>query len=247
MSNSPLIQTLDLEKTYITEAVETPALRGVDLELHRSEFTAVAGPSGSGKSTLLHLLGGLDRPTAGEILLEGKAMSGLSKDQLARLRLTNIGFVFQAYNLIPVLTVLENTAFVLELQGIVRSERIARAKKILGELGIERYADQYPHRISGGEQQRVAVARAVVTEPSIVLADEATANLDTAMSLELIELMRRLNEEKGATFLFATHDTRLLDRVSRLITLVDGRITDDAMQNVAANSESDVGSGHRSP
>ena len=235
MSNNPLIQALDLEKTYITEAVETPALRGVDLELHRSEFTAVAGPSGSGKSTLLHLLGGLDRPTAGEILLEGKAMSGLSKDQLARLRLTSIGFVFQAYNLIPVLTVLENTAFVLELQGIVRSERIARAKKILRELGIEQYADQYPHRISGGEQQRVAVARAVVTEPSIVLADEATANLDTAMSLELIELMRRLNEEKGATFLFATHDTRLLDRVSRLITLVDGRIADDAMQSVAPN------------
>jgi len=227
MSNSPLIQTLDLEKTYITEAVETPALRGVDLELHRSEFTAVAGPSGSGKSTLLHLLGGLDRPTSGEIFLEGVALSGLSKDQLARLRMTNIGFVFQAYNLIPVLTVLENTAFVLELQGIVRAERIKRARKILAELGIEQYADQYPNRISGGEQQRVAVARAVVAEPAIVLADEPTANLDTATSHELIELMRRLNEEKGATFFFATHDSRLLDRVSRLLTLEDGRITQD--------------------
>jgi putative ABC transport system ATP-binding protein len=211
----------------VTEAIETPALRGVAFELHKSEFTAVAGPSGSGKSTLLHLLGGLDRPTGGEIFLEGKAMSGLSKDQLAKLRLTSIGFVFQAYNLIPVLTVLENTAFVLELQGVVRGERIKRARKILGELGIEQYADQYPHRISGGEQQRVAVARAVVTEPSIVLADEPTANLDTAMSLELIDLMRRLNEEKGATFFFATHDTRLLDRVNRLITLVDGRISHD--------------------
>jgi len=135
MSNSPLIRTLDLEKTYITETIKTPALRGVSVELHKGEFTAVAGPSGSGKSTLLHLLGGLDRPTAGEIYLEGTAMSGLSKDQLAKLRLTNIGFVFQAYNLIPVLTVLENTAFVLELQGIVRGERIKRAKKILGELG----------------------------------------------------------------------------------------------------------------
>ena len=228
MSNNPLIATQDLKKTYVTETVETPALLGVDMALHEKEFTAIAGPSGSGKSTLLHLLGGLDRPTSGEIFLEGQAMSGLSKDQLARLRMTNIGFVFQAYNLIPVLTVLENTAFVLELQGVARSERIQRARKILGELGIEQYADQYPHRISGGEQQRVAVARAVVSEPSIVLADEPTANLDTAMSLELIDLMRRLNEEKDATFFFATHDNRLLDRVNRLITLVDGCVADDA-------------------
>ena len=227
MSNSPLIRTVDLVKTYVSETIKTPALRGVSVELHKGEFTAVAGPSGSGKSTLLHLLGGLDRPTSGEILLDGTAMSSLSKDQLSRLRLTRIGFVFQAYNLIPVLTVLENTAFVLELQGIVRSERIKRAKKILGELGIEQYADQYPHRISGGEQQRVAVARAVVSDPSIVLADEPTANLDTAMSLELIDLMRRLNEGKGATFFFATHDNRLLDRVNRLITLVDGKVADD--------------------
>jgi putative ABC transport system ATP-binding protein len=230
MSNSTLIQTVDLEKTYVSGAIETPALRGVSMELHPSEFTAVAGPSGSGKSTLLHLLGGLDRPTGGEIFLEGAPMSGLSKDQLARLRLTSLGFVFQAYNLIPVLTVLENTAFVLELQGIVRSERIERARRILGELGIEEYADQYPHRISGGQQQRVAVARAVVSDPSIVLADEPTANLDTATSLDLIDLMRRLNEEKGATFFFATHDSRLLDRVNRLVTLVDGGVANDELR-----------------
>jgi len=234
MSSSPLIRTLDLEKTYVTETIETPALRGVSVELHTGEFTAVAGPSGSGKSTLLHLLGGLDRPTSGEIYLEDQPMSGLSKDQLSRLRLTSIGFVFQAYNLIPVLTVLENTAFVLELQGVVRGERMKRAKKILGELGIEQYADQYPHRISGGEQQRVAVARAVLSEPSIVLADEPTANLDTATSLDLIDLMRRLNAEKGATFFFATHDTRLLDRVNRLITLVDGRIAEDQTQTATS-------------
>jgi putative ABC transport system ATP-binding protein len=234
MSNSPLIHTTDLGKVYKTGSIETPALNNVDLELHAREFTAVAGPSGSGKSTLLHLLGGLDRPTAGEIYLEGTPMSGLSKDQLARLRLDRIGFVFQAYNLIPVLTVLENTAFVLELQGIVRSERIARAWRILAELGIDEYANQYPNRISGGEQQRVAVARAVVTEPSIVLADEPTANLDTATSLELIDLMRRLNEGKGATFFFATHDNRLLHRVSRLITLVDGRIAGDETQTAAS-------------
>jgi len=227
MSSSELIRTTDLRKTYVTGSIETPALNGVDLELREGEFTAVAGPSGSGKSTLLHLLGGLDRPTSGEIYLEGQAMSGLSKDQLARLRLTNLGFVFQAYNLIPVLTVLENTAFVLELQGIVRSERIRRARRILDELGIGQYADQYPNRISGGQQQRVAVARAVVSDPSIVLADEPTANLDTATSLDLIDLMRRLNEEKGATFFFATHDSRLLDRVNRLITLVDGMVAAD--------------------
>jgi len=231
MSSSALIRTTALWKTYVTEAVETPALRGVDLELHEREFTAVAGPSGSGKSTLLHLLGGLDRPTSGEIYLEGTVMSGLSKDELARLRLTQIGFVFQAYNLIPVLTVLENAAFVLELQGVAKSERIARARRILGELGIAAYADQFPSRISGGEQQRVAVARAVVSEPSIVLADEPTANLDTATSLELIDLMRRLNERKGATFLFATHDGRLLDRVSRLVTLVDGRVASDEVRD----------------
>lgn len=227
MSNNPLIKTNDLHKVYKTEAVETPALNGVDLELHETEFTAVAGPSGSGKSTLLHLLGGLDRPTSGEIFLDGTAMSSLSKDELSRLRLARIGFVFQAYNLIPVLTVLENTAFVLELQGVLRSERVRRARVILAELGIEQYANHFPSRISGGEQQRVAVARAVVAEPSIVLADEPTANLDTAMSLELIDLMRRLNQDKGATFLFATHDSRLLDRVSRLVTLVDGRIAKD--------------------
>jgi len=236
MSNNALIQTIDLKKTYVTEALETPALRGVSVELHKGEFTAVAGPSGSGKSTLLHLLGGLDRPTEGDILLEGQAMSNLSKDQLAKLRLTNIGFVFQAYNLIPVLTVLENTAFVLELQGVLKSERIQRARKILNELGIEEYADQYPSRISGGQQQRVAVARAVVAEPSIVLADEPTANLDTAMSLDLIDLMKRLNSDQGATFFFATHDSRLLDRVKRLITLVDGRVSHDEVRDTPSES-----------
>jgi len=233
MSNSPLIQTLALTKTYEAGGVATPALRGVDLELHEKEFTAIAGPSGSGKSTLLHLLGGLDRPTSGDILLEGRPLSGLSRDALARLRMTSIGFVFQAYNLIPVLTVLENTAFVLELQGVARAERLQRARRILGELGIDQYADQFPQRISGGEQQRVAVARAVVSEPAIVLADEPTANLDTATSLDLIDLMRRLNRDKGATFLFATHDSRLLDRVSRLVTLVDGKIAADEIRTDA--------------
>ena len=227
MSTNSILRTQSLIKTYVTGTVETPALRGIDFELHEGEFTAIAGPSGSGKSTLLHLLGGLDRPTSGEIYLDGVALSTLKRDALSKLRLEKIGFVFQAYNLIPVLTVLENTAFVLELRGVRERERIERSRKILGELGIEKYANQYPNRISGGEQQRVAVARAVVANPAIVLADEPTANLDSKTSLELIDLMRHLNSEHSGTFLFATHDARLLDRVSRLVTLVDGRVAAD--------------------
>jgi len=230
MSPELVLQAEKLVKIYRADSVETPALRGVDLEIAKGEFTAVAGPSGSGKSTLLHLLGGLDHPTSGEVYLEGRPLSGLSREVLARLRLEKIGFVFQAYNLIPVLTVLENTAFVLELRGVPYRERIRRARAILAELGIEKYADQYPHRLSGGEQQRVAVARAVVGAPAIVLADEPTANLDGENSRALIDLMRRLNEARGTTFLFATHDSRLLDRVKRLLTLEDGRITADRRQ-----------------
>ncbi len=231
MSTKAILRTEKLVKTYVTGTVETPALRGVTFELHRGEFTAIAGPSGSGKSTLLHLLGGLDRPTSGEIYLDGTALSTMPRNALSRLRLEKIGFVFQAYNLIPVLTVLENAAFILDLQGVARTERIERGRRVLAELGIEKYADQFPNRISGGEQQRVAVARAVVSEPAIVIADEPTANLDTAMSVELIDLMRRLNSERSATFLFATHDGRLLDRVNRLVTLVDGRIAADEIRN----------------
>ncbi len=227
MRTEAVVEARGVHKVYVAGTVQTPALNGVDVTLSRGEFAAMAGPSGSGKSTLLHLLGGLDRPTDGEIYLDGRAMSGLSKDELARLRLTRIGFVFQAYNLIPVLTVVENTAFVLELQGIPYRERLRRARAILAELGVEKYANQFPNRLSGGEQQRVAVARAVVSEPAIVLADEPTANLDTRTSLDLIDLMRRMNEEHTTTFLFATHDTRLLDRVDRVIGLEDGRIARD--------------------
>lgn len=172
----------------------------------------------------------MDKPTSGEVYLEGKALSGLSPEELARLRLERIGFVFQAYNLIPVLTVLENVAFVLELRGMAKKERDRKAREILSELGIERYADQFPNRLSGGEQQRAAVARAVVADPAIVLADEPTANLDGENSRALIDLMRGLNGTRGTTFPFATHDARLLDRVKRLLTLEDGRITSDRHQ-----------------
>ncbi len=224
MTNEVLIRVSQLHKVYKTGDVETPALNGVDLAIGRGEFGALAGPSGSGKSTLLHLMGALDKPTAGEVYLEGTAVSSQSETALSRLRLFKVGFVFQAYNLIPVLTVLENATFVLELQGVPARRRESQAMGILEELGVARYKDQLPSRLSGGEQQRVAVARAVASGPSIVLADEPTANLDSKTSLDLIELMRRMNREHQTTFLFATHDTRLLDRVERVVYMEDGKL-----------------------
>ena len=219
-----LLKAKNLVKVYRGNGVETPALRGVDLALEAGEFAAVAGPSGSGKSTLLHLLGGLDLPTLGEVWLEGTRVDRLSRSQRARLRLQKVGFVFQAYNLIPVLTALENAAFVLELRGVPRREQRARAMEALSALGIAELAHRRPNRLSGGQQQRVAVARALAARPAVVLADEPTANLDSKNGLALIELMRRLNREAGITFLFATHDPRLLAHVDRVIRLEDGRI-----------------------
>ncbi len=219
-----LLKAKNLVKVYRGDGVETPALRGVDLALEAGEFAAVAGPSGSGKSTLLHLLGGLDLPTLGEVWLEGTRVDRLSRSQRARLRLQKVGFVFQAYNLIPVLTALENAAFVLELRGVPRREQRARAMEALSALGIAELAHRRPNRLSGGQQQRVAVARALAARPAVVLADEPTANLDSKNGLALIELMRRLNREAGITFLFATHDPRLLAHVDRVIRLEDGRI-----------------------
>lgn len=220
----PVLSTKNLSKTYTVDTVETPALRGVNLEINKGEFTALAGPSGSGKSTLLHLLGGLDKPSSGEVWLEGTRIDELGKAQLADLRLWNIGFVFQAYNLIPVLTALENAAFVLELRGESRRERESKASKALETLGMLEYASRRPNQLSGGQQQRVAVARALAAEPKIILADEPTANLDSKTGLALIEHLRRLNRERGVTFLFSTHDPRLLERVDRVVRLEDGRI-----------------------
>ena len=219
-----LLVAKNLTKVYRTGGVETPALRGVDLEVAPGEFTAVAGPSGSGKSTLLHLLGGLDLPSGGEVWLEEVRVDRLSRAARARLRLMRIGFVFQAYNLIPVLTALENAAFVLELRGVPRAEREARAMEALRAMGIAELAHRRPNQLSGGQQQRVAVARALAARPRVVLADEPTANLDSKNGLALIELMRRLNEEAGITFLFSTHDPRLLAHVRRVVYLEDGRI-----------------------
>jgi putative ABC transport system ATP-binding protein len=213
-----------LEKTYRVGEVETHALRGVDLTVAPGEFTAIAGPSGSGKSTLLHLMGALDEPSAGEVILEGRRIDRLNRRSAARMRLDNLGFVFQAYNLIPVLTALENAAFVLELRGMGRRDREARAMAALDDLGMAEYADRRPNQLSGGQQQRVAVARALAAEPKIILADEPTANLDGDTGHALIELMRHLNREHGATFVFSTHDPRLLDSVDRIVRLEDGRV-----------------------
>ena len=222
-----VVRTEELAKTYRSDSVETPALRGVDLALDRGEFAAMAGPSGSGKSTLLHLIGGLLSPSSGAIWLNGHRLNELDANELAEVRLREIGFVFQAYNLIPVLTVMENAAFVMELQGISSKERRQRSMEVLQTLGVDGFADRFPNKLSGGQQQRVAVARAVASGPSLVLADEPTANLDSETGHNLIELMRELNRERGVTFLFATHDDRLLGSVDRVVHLEDGQITRD--------------------
>ncbi len=187
----PMFTVKALTKTYRVGKVETDALRGVDLEIEKGEFTAIAGPSGSGKSTLLHLMGGLDRPTSGEVYLNGQRIDQLSKRESAAMRLGKLGFVFQAYNLIPVLTALENAAIVLKLRGVGKKKREARARESLEALGIAEFADRKPNQLSGGQQQRVAVARAFAAEPEIILADEPTANLDSKSGGDLIELMKR--------------------------------------------------------
>ncbi len=220
----PLFEVKNLKKTYQIGDIKTDALRGVNLTIDKGEFTAIAGPSGSGKSTLLHLMGDLDKPTSGEIYLNDKRIDQLDKKEGAAMRLDKLGFVFQAYNLIPVLTALENAAFVLELQGVNKKEREARALESLRALGMEEFKDRRPNQLSGGQQQRVAVARAFAAEPDIILADEPTANLDSKSGGDLIEMMKRLNEEQGVTFVFSTHDPRLLEHVKRTVNLEDGRV-----------------------
>ena len=220
----------NLKKTYRIGEVETHALRGVNLTISEGEFAAIAGPSGSGKSTLLHLMGGLDTPTSGEVYLNDKRIDQLSKKEAAQVRLDKLGFVFQAYNLIPVLSALENAAFVLELQGVSKKAREAKAMRSLEALDMADFADRKPNQLSGGQQQRVAVARAFAAQPDIILADEPTANLDSKSGGQLIELMKRLNEEEGVTFVFSTHDPRLLEHVKRTVNMEDGRLRGDPLQ-----------------
>jgi len=222
-----VIVTEGVTKEYRENGIPVQAVRGIDLTIERGEFTAIVGPSGSGKTTFLNLISGLDDPTTGEIWLNEKRVNDMSGGELSDFRRDNIGFVFQAYNLIPVLSAEENIEYIMLLQGVAPDERHRRVREILDQLGLEGYETRRPPQLSGGQQQRVAVARAIVSRPAIVLADEPTANLDSKTAVDLIEMMRRLNEEQGITFVFSTHDRRVMRRARRIIVLRDGRIDSD--------------------
>ncbi len=228
-----LISAKDVTKVYKTGEIEAHALRGVTLDVRAGDFMSIVGPSGSGKTTLLNLIGALDALTSGDLTVFGQDVTKLSRRQRADLRLRSLGFVFQAYNLIPVLTARENVEFVLELQG-VGGERTTRAKEILDELGLAEFADRRPLQMSGGQQQRVAVARAVASRPKIVLADEPTANLDGENAEVLMQMMRRLRDEHGMTFVFSTHDPRVIAHATRVVTLTDGRVSSDKQKESTA-------------
>jgi putative ABC transport system ATP-binding protein len=223
-----VIEVKHVTKDYVEKGrVTTRALRGIDLTVESGEFMAIAGPSGSGKTTLLNLIGALDTATSGTINVDGREIAGLSQTDLSDLRRDRIGFVFQAYNLVPVLTAGENAEYVMELKGVPAAERHRRIAALFARMGIEDLIATRPLKMSGGQQQRVAVARAIASEPAIVLADEPTANLDQATGRSLVGLMRELNRERGITFVFSTHDPMVLEQADRVVRLVDGAVTAD--------------------
>jgi putative ABC transport system ATP-binding protein len=223
----PIIKTRDITKIYQETKVPVHALNGIDLDIEEGEFTAIVGPSGSGKSTLLHIIGGLDDPTSGSVELAGLDISSLKDSELIDFRLNNIGFVFQAYNLIPVLTAKENVEFIMLLQKKDKKYREERVEQLLKAVGLEDKINSRPTEMSGGQQQRVAVARALASFPKFILADEPTANLDSKSSANLLDIMDRMNREEKATFIFSTHDQRVIDRARRVITLEDGKVVSD--------------------
>ncbi|HCH61782.1 MAG TPA: macrolide ABC transporter ATP-binding protein [Deltaproteobacteria bacterium] len=225
-----IVQVRDLARTYQQGQIEVHALRGVSLDIAPGEFTALMGPSGSGKTTLLNQIGALDTPTTGSVLIDGQELVGMDKVARSNLRLNRIGFVFQAYNLIPVLTAFENAEFVLMMRGIGPAERKERVMRTLAAVGLEGMEHRLPSELSGGQQQRVAVARAIVGEPALVLADEPTANLDSKTGDDLLDLMKSLNQEQGITFVFATHDPKVMQAAQRVVTLVDGKISEDRVK-----------------
>ncbi len=222
-----VIKTNDLTKVYQQGDFEIRALDGVSVEIKRGEFTAVVGPSGSGKTTLLNAIGGLDDPSSGSVFINNEDITKLKGNQLIDFRMKNIGFVFQAYNLIPVLSAEENVAFVMLLQGRPEAERKARTQELLTAVGLGDVLKKRPNQMSGGQQQRVAVARALAPKPQFILADEPTANLDSKSTENLLDIMARLNKEEGITFIFSTHDQRVIDRARRVITMEDGKIISD--------------------
>lgn len=222
-----LIELVNLEKIYNTSAVPVHAVKNINLNIEKQEFTAIVGPSGSGKTTLLNLIGGLDKPSEGDVIIDGANLTKLKSGQIVEFRLQKIGFVFQAYNLIPVFTARENVEFIMLLQGVSKSEREQRAIELLKSVGLEDRIDTRPSNLSGGQQQRVAVARALASRPAFVLADEPTANLDSASAESLLDLMEELNEKFEMTFIFSTHDAKVIKRARRVVTLEDGAIHSD--------------------
>jgi putative ABC transport system ATP-binding protein len=227
---TPIIVTENVKKTYEDNGVEVQAVRGVDLTISAGEFTAIVGPSGSGKTTFLNIISGLDTLTSGRVVLNGKPLSDIKGSELSDFRRDHIGFIFQAYNLIPVLTVEENVEYIMLLQGVPKAERHKRVMEILADVGLREYAQRLPAKLSGGQQQRVAVARAMVSNPDLILADEPTANLDSKTGSELLDMMKELNEKKGMTFLFSTHDEMIMKRARRVITLKDGIVAADVLK-----------------
>ena len=222
-----IIKTTGLTKTYRNNALEVHAVKQVNLSIEEGEFTAIVGPSGSGKTTLFNMIGGLDDITAGTVEIAGTNISSLNENELIDFRLTQIGFVFQAYNLIPVLIAKENVAFIMLLQGISEDERMQRSEALLKQVGLSDKFDSRPNQLSGGQQQRVAVARALASKPRFILADEPTANLDSQSTSTLLDLMAEMNEKENITFLFSTHDQRVIDKAKRIITIEDGKIIKD--------------------
>lgn len=223
----PIIQTKNLFKIYNEDTIPVYALRDLSLDFEKGEFTTIVGPSGSGKTTLLNMIGGLDTPTKGQVLIDRTDISKLRKGELIDFRLRNIGFVFQSYNLIPVLTAIENVSLIMELQNRDAKEIKERAVQVLEEVGLSDKMNSKPSELSGGQQQRVAVARALASRPKFVLADEPTANLDTKAAMNLLDIMARLNKEENMTFIFSTHDQRVIERARRVVTLVDGALHED--------------------
>jgi putative ABC transport system ATP-binding protein len=229
MKIQTVIDAHNVSKIYNPDTIPVRAVANVHLHLQRGEFAALVGPSGSGKTTLLNIIGGLDAPTTGQVIINGTDITSLSSSKLIDFRLHNIGFVFQAYNLIPVLSAGENVEFIMLLQKRQKKERDRRVKELLTAVGLVDKIDTRPAQLSGGQQQRVAVARALASKPQFVLADEPTANLDSTSAVNLLDIMEKLNREENMTFLFSTHDKRVIDRAHRVITLVDGKIENDTL------------------